>query len=71
MRYRTRTRSSVGSMWMSDARSRRPCMMISWTTCTTGASSLADTFSSRSASRRSESRASKACTRDPTLEIAR
>ena len=41
MRKRTRTRSSCGSMWMSEARSRSAWVMISCTTWTTGASSVA------------------------------
>ena len=40
MRYRIRSRSSCGSMWMSEARSRRPCVMMRLTTFTTGASAV-------------------------------
>ena len=47
IRYRTRTRSSCGSMWMSEARSRSAWVMISCTTWTTGASSLTCALSSR------------------------
>ena len=39
MRKRTRTSSSVGSMWTSDARSRSACVRILLTTWMTGASS--------------------------------
>ena len=39
MRKRTRTSSSVGSMWTSDARSRSACVRILFTTWMTGASS--------------------------------
>ena len=39
MRYRTRRRSSWGSMWMSEARSRMAWVMSRLTTWTTGASS--------------------------------
>ncbi len=70
IRYRTRMRPSWGSMWMSDARSRRAWVIMRLTTRTTGASSGAAPLAGAT-TLRSDSVTSKASSILPTPAMAR